>query len=79
MQHVDVENRIAVAYYELDAQAELACGLLRSGGIACEISPRMIPGLPADTALWVNKQDAENARRILADVEQTPPLDDEDV
>jgi hypothetical protein len=78
LQHVDLEKRVAVATYERDTQAELACGLLRSSGIACEVSPMMIPGLTADLALWVNRQDEETAREILADVEQNAPSEELD-
>jgi hypothetical protein len=78
LKHVDVATRVDIATYETDYEAELACGLLRSSGIACELSTQMIPGLPADLTLYVNAQDEETARRILEDVEQNaPPENDE--
>src|ERR1700724_4611238 len=49
LRYVDPDNRIEVDRFErLDDEAELACGLLRFNGIACELSPLPLPGLPAD-------------------------------
>jgi hypothetical protein len=50
--YVDPNNRIELDRFERWDDAELACGLLRSNNIACELSPRPLPGLPADIILW---------------------------
>jgi hypothetical protein len=68
--HVDPENRTEVERYERWDDAELACGLLRSNGIPCELSSMLLPGLPADLILWVNNQDAELAWALLTDAER---------
>jgi hypothetical protein len=70
LRHVDPQNRIEIARFERWDEAELACGLLRSHGIACELSSMVIPGLPADLILWVHNQDAELAWALLADAER---------
>jgi ribosomal protein L40E len=77
LKHVPVENRVTIARYERDTEAELAAGLLRSSGIACELEPMIIPGLAADMSLWVKARDAEAARRILAEVEESAETEDE--
>lgn len=55
LQHVDFSNRVELDRFERLDQAELACGLLRSNGIACELSNLPLPGLPADIILSVGK------------------------
>lgn len=67
---VDAENRIGLERFERLDEAELACGLLRANGIACELSPPPLPGLPADIILWVNRRDAELVWALLADAER---------
>ncbi|HLY92162.1 MAG TPA: DUF2007 domain-containing protein [Candidatus Angelobacter sp.] len=64
---IDPERRVEVAHFDLDQgeQAELACGMLRANGIACELSNPLLPGLPNERALWVNAADAEQARALL--------------
>ena len=75
--HVDIGNRIALDRFERIDQAEFACGLLRSNGIACELSSMPLPGLPADIILWVNTPDAELAWALLADAERQSSNDQE--
>lgn len=71
---VDPENRHEIGRYERLDEAELACGLLRASGIACELSPLPLPGLPADIILWVHNKDAELAWALLADAEREAML-----
>lgn len=68
--HVDASNRVELDRFERLDQAELACGLLRSNGIACELSSMPLSGLPADIILWVNAKDAKEAWALLADTER---------
>ena len=68
--HVDPNNRVELDRFERLDQAELACGLLRSNGISCELSSMPLPGLPADIILWVNAKDAKEAWALLADTER---------
>jgi hypothetical protein len=74
--HVDAENRFELDRFERLDQAELACGLLRSNGIPCELSSMPLPGLPADIILWVYNKDAELAWALLTDAERQLPKDD---
>jgi hypothetical protein len=39
LRHVDPNNRTELDRFESWDEAELACGLLRANGIACELSP----------------------------------------
>jgi hypothetical protein len=73
--HVDAENRHELDRFERLDEAELACGLLRSSGIACELSPAP----PADIILWVNNQDAELAWALLADAEREANTKEDDL
>lgn len=68
---VDPEHRVQVAHFDLDQgeQAELACGMLRANGIACELSNPLLPGLPNERALWVNAAEAGQAAALLAQAE----------
>ena len=59
-------------------EAELACGLLRSNDIACEVSSMVLPGFPAELILWVNNRDAELAWALLADTEREASRIDND-
>ena len=77
LRYVDPNNRKELERYDRWDEAELACGLLRTSGIACELSPPPLPGLPADIILWVNNRDAELAWAILADAERQAPIEDE--
>jgi hypothetical protein len=70
LRFVDPLNRFELYRYERLDDAELACGLLRYNGIACELSPLPLPGLPADIILWVHNRDAELAWALLADAER---------
>lgn len=70
LRYVDPNNRIEVDRFERLDEAELACGLLRFNGIACELSPLPLPGLPADIILRVLNQDAKLAWALLADAER---------
>jgi hypothetical protein len=78
LRHVDPHNRIELDRFERWGEAELACGLLRSSHIACELSPMPLPGLPADIVLWVHNQDAELAWALLADAERGAFRKDDD-
>ena len=60
-------------------EAELACGLLRFNGIPCELSSTVIPGLPADTILWVHTDDAKLGWALLADMEREARRKDNDI
>jgi hypothetical protein len=70
LRSVPTDNRHEVSRFERWDEAELACGLLRANGIACELSPMPLPGLPADIILWVHNRDAEVAWALLADAER---------
>lgn len=70
LRFVDAENRVDLDRFERIGEAEIACGLLRANGIACELSPPPLPGLTADIVLWVNRRDAELAWALLADAER---------
>lgn len=74
LRYVDPSNRKEVERYERWDEAEFACGLLRTSGIACELSPMPLPGLPADIIVWVHNRDAELAWAILADAEREASL-----
>jgi hypothetical protein len=58
LRYVDPNNRTELDRFEREDEAELACGLLRSSRIACELSPMPVSGLPADIIFWVHKRDA---------------------
>ena len=79
LRYVDPNNRVELDRFERLDQAELACGLLRSNGIPCELSSMVMPGLPTDTILWVHNQDAELAWALLADTEREESNKDDDV
>lgn len=57
--------REAVRSFEDVPEAELAAGYLRANGIAAEVGKMMIPGLQYEIALWVRREDAEQARQLL--------------
>jgi hypothetical protein len=67
---VDPNNRVELDRFERLDQAELACGLFHSNGIACELSSMPLHALPADIILWVNPKDAKEAWALLADGER---------
>jgi hypothetical protein len=69
LRYVDPNNRVELDRFERWDEAALACGLLRSNDIACELSPMPLPGLPADIILWVHNRDAKLAWALLADAE----------
>lgn len=62
---VPPEQREAVRNFDEEAEAELAAGFLRAQGIAAEIGTMIIPGLPTNLSLWVYKESAAEARRLL--------------
>ena len=70
LRYVDPNNRVEVERFERLDEAELACGLLRSNGIACELSSMVLPGLPGEVILWTHARDAEMAWALLADAER---------
>jgi hypothetical protein len=51
LHHVDSNNRVEVGRFERWDEAELACGLLRTNGIPCEVSSMVMPGLPGELIL----------------------------
>lgn len=77
---IDPEHRVEIAHFDLvqGDQAELACGMLRANGIACELSNPLLPGLPNERALWVNAADAEQARTLLAVAESGGTTEEDD-
>jgi hypothetical protein len=76
MTFVDPNDRVEVRRFERANEAELACGMLRANGIPAELSAMMIPGLSADTSLWVHARDADVARQLLAEADKEPPESD---
>jgi len=78
--HVDPERRVELTRFDAERgdEAELACGLLRANGIACELSSTALPGLPADLIVWVSPQDAGPAWALLEDVRRGVPRDEDD-
>jgi hypothetical protein len=47
-----------------------SCAPSYGNGIACELSPLPLPGLPADMILWAHNQNAKLAWALLADARQ---------
>jgi hypothetical protein len=78
--HVDPDRRVELTRFDAERgdEAELACGLLRANGIACELSSTALPGLPADLIVWVNPQDAGPAWALLEDVQRGVPREEDD-
>jgi hypothetical protein len=70
LQHVDLNDRVELDRFEHPYEAELACGLLRTNGIACEVSSEVIPGVPGEVILWTRTKDAQVAWALLADSER---------
>ncbi len=68
--HVDLRNRAEAARFQRSDEAEFAAGMLRANGIPAEVQAMMIPGLTADLALWVPKEQEELARRLLREAEE---------
>ncbi|MGH9412594.1 MAG: hypothetical protein ACRD0Y_02535 [Terriglobales bacterium] len=62
---VPPQKREAVRNFDEEAEAELAAGFLRAQGIAAEVGKMMIPGLQTGMTLWVYKDNAGEARRLL--------------
>lgn len=79
LRYVDPNNRVELERFPRLDEAELACGLLRSSGIPCELSSPPLPGLPADIILWVHNQDAKLAWALLADAEREASRKKDDV
>ncbi len=65
LEHVNAGDRVAIRHFDNEAEADLACGLLRSSGIPAELAPTMIPGLSAERSLWVPRQQAKLANELL--------------
>ena len=78
--HVDPDRRVELTRFDAERgdEAELACGLLRANGIACEMSSTALPGLPADLIVWVNPQDVEPALALLDDVQRGVHREEDD-
>lgn len=70
LQHVDTRERVDVAHYERETEADLAAGMLRSNGIAAEVATMMIPGLNYSLTLWVRRSQEALARQLLHEAEQ---------
>ena len=70
LQHVDLNDRVELDRFEHSYEADLACGLLRSNGIACEASSQLMPGVPGQVILWTRTQDAQLAWALLVDTER---------
>lgn len=62
------DQRASVGHFPTDYEANLAAGLLRAQGIAVEMAPPPIWGGPKTLDLWVSREEAEQAGRILAEV-----------
>jgi len=77
--HVDPDRRVELTRFDTERgdEAELACGLLRANGIACELSSTALPGLPADLIVWVNPEDARPAWALLEDAQRGVRDEDE--
>ncbi len=65
LMHVSQRDRVEIASFEREVEAEMAAGMLRANGIAAETGTPIIPGLAAELSLWVRKSDAELARQLL--------------
>jgi len=78
--HVDPDRRVELTRFETERgdEAEIACGLLRANGIACELSSTALPGLPADLIVWVNSEDARPARALLEDARRDAPHEEDE-
>ena len=59
------ENRVELDRFDRLDHAALACGLLRSNNIPCEVSSTLLPGLTTDLVLWVNANDAKSVSRCF--------------
>ncbi len=69
LMHVSPHDRVEIASFEREVEAEMAAGMLRANGIAAETGTPIIPGLAAELSLWVRKADAELARQLLEEAE----------
>ncbi|HZT72445.1 MAG TPA: hypothetical protein VE996_02215 [Terriglobales bacterium] len=67
---VDSRERVEIAHYEREAEAELAAGMLRANGIAAEVGTPIIPGLNYSLTLWVRKGQEALARQLLQQAEE---------
>jgi hypothetical protein len=78
--HVEADRRVELTRFEVERgdEAELACGLLRANGIACELSSTLLPGLPADLIIWVDAQDAKPASALLEDAKRGAQGEEDD-
>jgi hypothetical protein len=75
LRYVDPNDRVEIGRFERVDEAQLACGLLRSNGISCELSSMILPGLPGELILWTSAKDAELAWALLADAESETASD----
>lgn len=78
LRYVDPNDRVEVERFERWGEAQLACGMLRSNGIACELSTMVLPGLPGELILWTHTKDAELAWALLADAARHVRKNDDD-
>jgi len=62
---VHPENRVELDRFDRLDHAALACGLLRSNNIPCEVSSTLLPGQPTDLVIWVNAKDAKSVTRCF--------------
>lgn len=69
MTRVAAGERVEIASFEREVDAELAAGMLRANGIAAETGKPVIPGLAAELSLWVRKPDATLAKQLLDSAE----------
>lgn len=65
LRFVDPEDRVELTRFERDADAEIACGLLRANGIPCETTDLVAPIMPGETILWVPKRDLKTAWKLI--------------
>jgi hypothetical protein len=77
---VDPDRRVELTRFETEQgdEAEIACGLLRANGIACELSSTALPGLPADLIIWINPEDAKQAQMLLEDAQRSAPREEDE-
>jgi hypothetical protein len=77
---VDPDRRVELTRFETEQgdEAEIACGLLRASGIRCELGSTALPGLPADLIIWVNPEDAEQARALLENAQRNAPSEEDE-
>ena len=80
LSHVDPDRRVELTRFETERgdEAEIACESLRANGIACELSSEALPGLPADLIVWVNPEDAKDAKALLNDAQRNAQREEDE-